>query len=406
MKNIFKFLFGKNRKYYEIDSFQITDADSQKNLLQFNRAEKDLNMEEWIQIPQNYSDNLQKYISLSGQIAGTGAQIGTIAALVPNGLYTATVNPALLMTYSNSTIGSSIVGINGQITGHAGFASAAGAVFAPILIFQAMSLITGHYYMNGISRQLTFIDKKLREIIELHHIERVAKIRYCRRIFKELSEKQIVNVEDMIQFQNAMTRIGVIHEEYSEQINRINIKEIKNIDANLFWTSDKIGEFLKNDDNCSYKLKIAVLTDELYHMGKIIELHLNTKMMDDPERRNLRVNELMNEIKEWNENNFYFNRSGGQQVEEYYQEAAKTLKNIYYNAVFHDDQADMLIKNNENRHRNFHSEICEPAKDNIHTLLNISKKLTESLASSKQILLSKKEGGISLYMKKIIDFTD
>ncbi len=399
MKNIFKFLSGKNRKVDKIDKFEIIDADSQKSLLQFNPADNNLNIGEWIQIPQRYSDKLDKYMSLSGQIIGTGAQVGTIAALVPNGLYTATVNPALLMTYSNSTIGSSIVGISGQITGHAGFASAVGAVFAPILIFQAMSLITGHYYMNGISRQLTFIDKKLRELIELYHLERVANIRYCRRIFRDLSEKEIVNIEDMIQFHNAMTRIGVIHEEYSEQINRININEIKNIE-NLFWTSDKIEGFLKNDDNYLYKLKIAVLTDELYHMGKIIELHLNTKMRDDPETRNLRVNELMNEIKDWNENNFYFNKSGSRQVEEYYQEAAKTLKNIYYNAVFHNEHADMLIRNNEDMCRNFHAEVCEPAKDNIHSLLNISKKMIENLESPKQILLCKKEDGIKLYMKR------
>ncbi len=379
--------------------FEIVDADSKTSLIQFNRSEQDFDLEEWIEVPRRYSDKMEKYLSVSGHAIGTGAQVGTISALVPNGLYAATASPAALMAYSNSTIGSAVMGSSG-IIGHAGFSSVAGAVFAPILIFQAMSLITGHYYMNGVSRQLAFIDKKLKEIIELHHLERVAKIRYCRRVFKELSGREIINIEDMIQFQNAMTQIGVIHEEYSEQINRVDINEIRNAEKS-FWTSDKIRQIANQmDENYDYKLKIAVLTDELYHIGKIVELHLNAKMRDDPETRNLRINELIQEIKGWNENHFYFNSERNRQAEHYYQEIIQTLKNIYYNAFFEGDQADILKRQYEDRYSKFQTEISDRSKDKAQSLLKISKNLIDNLESSKDMLLLKSDAGIKVFIKK------
>lgn len=394
--------FRKSGKKKKVDRFDLIDSQSDESLLRFERTDAVINFDEWYEIPQPYSDNWKKYISASfgGGLLGAGAQAGAVAALVPNGLYTATVNPALLMTYSNATIGSAVMGMSG-ISAHAGFKAIAGPIFAPILIFQALSLLTGQYYMNGIRKQLTFIDDRLREIIELYHIERVAKIRVCRRIFREFSERSVINIEDMIQFRSAMTDIGIIHEEYSEQLSRIDTDAIKNVEKS-FWTSDKIRELSHrvNRDNYDYKLKITVLTDELYHLGKIIELQLNSRMRDNPENRNLRIIELINEIKTWNKDKFYFNRVGDRKVDEYYREIVSTLKNIYYEACFHDEEADKLRKNYEEKYHALKSEISDPNSKNIMTLLEISKELIENLETPKEMLLSNGEEGMRLWIRK------
>ncbi len=400
MKNLFGFSRSKSQK--NANKFEIADPQSKNSLVQFERIDT-INYDEWLEIPPHYYPDWNKDITISfaGHAAGVAAQAGGIAALVPNGLYTATVHPSLLMSYANGTLGSSVMGANGIVT-HAGFTSAASAVFAPILIFQVLSLITGRYYMNGISRQLSVIDRKLREIIELYHVERLAKLRFYNKVFRELSVRKVINVEDMVQFQNAMAEIGVIHEEYAEQLDRSDGEGFRNITEH-FWTADRSRELSNkiNIDNYEYKLKIAILADELYHLGKIIELHLNSKMKDNRETRWLRVAELLEEIKGWNESNFYFNRIGDKKIEEYYQEIIATAKQIYYDAVFHDDDIDRIKRNYEEKYSNLQAEIGDRSREKADNLLQISKKIIHDLESPKQIIMAKQEdGGIKLLIKR------
>lgn len=110
----------------------------------------------------------RKLIPVSENIASTLTGAGVTAgmtALAGNGLFRATVNPSVLMTYTDGTI-SSIVTEGGKIVGHGGFQSVSpGSIFAPMLAFQLVSMITSQYYFNLLSKQLTDLSAAVNKII-------------------------------------------------------------------------------------------------------------------------------------------------------------------------------------------------------------------------------------------------
>ncbi len=132
----------------------------------------------------------------------------------------------------------------------------------------------------------------------------------------------------------------------------------------------------------------AVFTDELYHLGKIIELHLNSRMCDNSENRNLRIIELINEIKAWNKDNFYFNQIGDEKIDEYYCEIIKTLKNIYYGACFHEEEAERLRKSYEDAQNSNSFQRCYVVKiANPHLKKKERRKEREKEEVKKTLLL-------------------
>ncbi|AZR73217.1 hypothetical protein BBF96_07365 [Anoxybacter fermentans] len=174
-----------------------------------------INKEDWLEIPLNKEShdcwNNLFFKSLASQVVGLAANLG-VARFTLNGLYTATVNPASLIKYSNGTLGSIVRGQRGLFEAHAGFKPAGSAVLAPILMFQVMSIITGQYYLHGINKQLNIINEKLDELIRLNHVERSAKIKACIHVLRDLSKRKTANIEDMIQLKQAMFELKVIHE--------------------------------------------------------------------------------------------------------------------------------------------------------------------------------------------------
>jgi hypothetical protein len=113
-----------------------------------------------------------------GNAFSTTANVCTQSAIVANaanGLYRATASPALLMQYSDGTRGS-ILQIGGQIKGHAGFKPVGAEVFTPMIVFQLLSIVTGQYYMHGISKQLSAIQETLDQIIKDREDERQSKM--------------------------------------------------------------------------------------------------------------------------------------------------------------------------------------------------------------------------------------
>ncbi|AZR73216.1 hypothetical protein BBF96_07360 [Anoxybacter fermentans] len=109
-------------------------------------------------------------------------------------------------------------------------------------------------------------------------------------------------------------------------------------------TKSKIRE-LKNRikiDNFIYKIKIAILADELYHLGIFLELYLNSLMKDNLESRSARIIELIDELRNWNEDQFYFNRIGKQLFQDYYNKVLNTVEKIYEGAILNKEEAKKL----------------------------------------------------------------
>ena len=390
----------KRNKQVVIKKENLLFATDNEKFIEFIPLVKDINIDQWLEIPlQNINkEKLYSAVNLSSQILSGGLQTGVIGAAVKNGLYTATIDPSVLMNYSDGSIGSAVMGKAG-IMAHRGFVPAGGAIFAPIILFQIMSIVTGQYYLHGISKQLSGINTKLDKLISLFHTERSAKIRQIIKYFSELSKRKSINIEDIVQLKYLMFELGVIHEEYEELLETIDINKIKEADDN-FLTSTRINELTRTvqDADIDHKLKTAILTDELYHLSKIIELHLNSKIKDDLKSRSERVAELIDEIKAWTNNEFYFNRIGDIKLRDTYSAIIKTAKKISDEAWLHQEEAKDLENNYKNKLSDLKGFIDSNSK--ADTLLQFSKTLINSFETPQKVLLYINNNNIKLFLKK------
>ncbi|WP_271423594.1 hypothetical protein [Aequorivita sinensis] len=192
------------------------------------------------------SDNLFSQAASASGFAAT-------TAYSTNGLYLATVNVNSLMVYKNGAI-SSITTKGGQFGQHAGFVSANTSVFTPILAFQFASMITGQYYFNGLSKQLTSIHKSINELISLHHNERLAKLRYINFKISELNERSYFTTEDYILIDKLKYDLSTIRFEYllaaEQEINK-SLDKVNDVD-----NSDTI-EIISEETNSIERIKIS-----------------------------------------------------------------------------------------------------------------------------------------------------
>lgn len=204
--------------------------------------------ENWASL--NSSNQAENFLS---QAIGTSA-IASSAIYSTTGLYTATASINSLMTYGNGTLSS--ITMNGSKFGqHAGFVSANTAIFTPILAFQFASMITGQYYFNGLTKQLTSINESINNLISLHHNERLAKLRYINFKISELNKRSYFTTEDYITIDSLKYDLSTIRFEYlltaEQEINKCLDKVNK--EENL-----KTIQVISEDTNALERMKLSV----------------------------------------------------------------------------------------------------------------------------------------------------
>ncbi|MAL59706.1 MAG: hypothetical protein CMC14_06640 [Flavobacteriaceae bacterium] len=288
------------------------------------------------------------------QIAGT-TSVGSSVAYSANGLYSATANTSSLMTYGNGSL-SSITMNGSQFGSHAGFVSTNPAVFTPILAFQFTSMLTGQYYFKGLTKQLTSVQKGINELISLHHNERLAKLRYINTKTNELNNRNFFTTEDYIIVDRLKYDLSIIRFEYllsaqQEIINtfekgiiKVNKEEIvdiisedsnqvektiisiksnaKKISSFFSSTYKKIGidsslDYLKsktensnkkvkkladkvNDSKFFFYSEIALKSEQLYQLFKLLELKINLSDKNPSPNRIGKIEELYKSIIDFN----------------------------------------------------------------------------------------------------------
>lgn len=376
--------------------FKSTSGDSIK-LKRIDSKNIPVDPNSFIQLPTRSlpGDSIAVRSAVSRGIAAL-AQPAGIVSLNPNGLFTATANPAVLTKLADGTFSTMIHGPRG-IASHAGFNAASASVFAPIIVFQAMSMVTGQYYLNGITRQLKSIDKKVNKLIELHHATRLSKISYTIKMIDSLYKTSFPNIEDLVALRLMQNDIGVIHEEYVRQISNINLDDFKHLDET--FTKNRISELFEKvaDADFDFSLNMAITTDEILHMMKIVELVLNTRMGNNIENRARRVGEILNEVKEWDSDDFFRVRYGSKPIGDLYSLIIKRAKEIYEKAIINEDKAGDTIKYFEKQQ----SQLMENIGGKIN-VLEMGKALIEQFQEPVEILYYvDSEHGDKILVKKV-----
>jgi len=313
-----------------IQQFSLIAADNSELVLK--RISVDISLVEidkYVQVPTlgSIRDGMVAKSVLSS-VVGDATQLGSVAAANSNGLFTATVNPTLLTKFGNGTFSTMVHGSKG-IAQHAGYQAASASVFAPLIVFQAMSMVTGQYYLQGITKQLKSIDKKIERLVQLHHVERLAKIRHGVHLVNKLYRINHPNIEDMISLKMMQNEMGIIHEEYVHHLSTLDLDDLKN--SEKWTTSAKLEElFAKvNDASFDFNLNMAITTDEILHLMTIIEIVLNSRMSDHVENRAKRLGELLEEVSGWDSKEFYRARFGDTSVADFYSTAIEKAQEIY-----------------------------------------------------------------------------
>jgi hypothetical protein len=327
-------------------------------------------------------ENANFFSQLTG--AGMAASAVTYSA---QGLYQATVNPASLMTYKSGTLSS--ITLNGKSFGsHAGFVNANAAVFAPILIFQFASMITGQYYFNGMTKQLTAIQQGINQILQSYHNERIAKIKTYTEKLMEYEKSDFFTLEDFVNIDKMKMELGVIRYEYilaanqqlkeslfpektkestqnydyyndSSDAEKLKIESIKLLNeikkdiSSLYKKSgtetvmDGIGNFFENSKGKANKMiqkihnskfmfmvEASLQADKLYQYIHFIELKANLSYKNPDENRIGKINQLYKSIYAFNPNTHSVYNDVNKTVESLKEELSTLLNQYMDNSIF------------------------------------------------------------------------
>lgn len=261
------------------------------------------------------SNTLSSVVGASSNIA--------IASLATHGLYKATAPAEKLMSLNSGGYGSAVMG-SGKISSQAGFLPVGATVFTPLVLFQIASIVTGQYYMNGINKQLKSVESKLDELIKLFHIERQAKLIKSFKFISEFIQRKNFVLEDFVSVKAIIHEIANVREDYFLLVEDAYTK-IRS--SNKYESLSSLKEARKiNSDfektSLIFRLKNSLIADELYHLAKITEFHMNLCYKDSDINRINVINDQLDNMKNFETKNLCFYKT----VELYHEIKKDTLK--------------------------------------------------------------------------------
>ena len=278
----------------------------------------------------------------------------------------------------------------GRIASHAGFLPVSATVFAPIAIMQLMSMITGQYYMNGITKQLKSIEKKIDLLIKFHHTEKYARLLNARKILHMLCDVGNPSIEHLTQLKIIEIEIGAIYHEYLQYLEES--KEAHNKIADDWYFSSKKSFnrlfSIDNDSNFSFNLYIVSIADEIIHLIPIIEFMINVKINNNENSRYKQINELYNKISCLNKDDLFVYSTGNKMLEDYYNKFIEWAEKFLKETCFYENESKKRLEEMKDRKRKLYLDVNE----SIETL-NIKTKLVEHMTKPMEILYSIDEAG-------------
>ncbi|WP_417785489.1 hypothetical protein [Tenacibaculum sp.] len=343
-----------------------------------------------IPLTKHNQDNISGILS---SITGGAANVA-LTSSATYGLFKATANPETLMKLSSGGVGSAVVE-GGKISQQAGFIQVGSSIFTPMLVFQLTSIVTGQYYMNNITKQLNAVQEKLDELLQQFHIERQAKLIRSFQFLKEYLNKTNFVLEDFVLIKSIMSDVTDIREEYFLMLESSFESIRKNnrySSLNSLKEAKKIAlEFEKK--GFLFKMKTSLIADELYHLAKVTEFHMNLCFKDpDINRINLIADKLKN-ISNVSYSNISFTKTS---------EMYSTIKEdtIYWleysknESWFNSSEISEISNGIQNQFNEFEKE----KKEKLNSIINIYQNVKEPFLKEKQIFIDNRNGNPQLYL--------
>lgn len=201
-----------------------------------------------------------------------------------------------LMRYRNGMLGTPLIGDNGKITAHAGLVPIDNISLTPLMIFSAMSAITGQYFMAKIDEGLESLTKNVKEIIDVIYDEKesdnFATYNFCEYV---KSNMQLILGNEALKL-STLTNLQATNNKmcanilfYSKSIDR-KIESITNVTKKLKLTGNRLSEMEELSTTVFGLITQQHLSFELFCIGKVYEIQV-AEIYDESYYKNL-ISEL------------------------------------------------------------------------------------------------------------------
>lgn len=186
-----------------------------------------------------------------------------------------------LMKYKNGMLGTPFIGENGKIAGHAGLVPLdASKVLTPVMIFSAISAVTGQYFMARIDKSLSVISKDVKEIIELIYDEKESDMyaiydyyEYIKDNMTTIVENESLRISVLSNLQLNSNKMNSNVKFYNKSIQR-KISDLNKVNGDSIFTSkrlDKVQELNSEIENLMHQQSLCY---ELFCVGKMLEVKI------------------------------------------------------------------------------------------------------------------------------------
>ncbi|PPV15428.1 hypothetical protein [Clostridium butyricum] len=293
-------------------------------------------------------------LPLVANIAQSKAMEGAYKIVLPEG----TVGK--LMKYKNGMMGTPFIGENGKVAGHAGLVPLdASKVLTPLMVFSAISAVTGQYFMARIDKSLSIISKDVKEIIELIYDEKESDMysiydyyEYIKDNMATIIENESLKISILSNIQLNNNKMNSNIKFYTKSIHR-KINDLTTATDESIFTSKRLDRVQELNHEIEKLMNQQSLCYELFCVGKMLELKVAEIYNKEYQDNIIKDFEKLGEEIEVNIDNLMFG-------------CKKVLTEIKDGAVLNESKVlDKMLESNEE-----YKERKETLNNNVSNLIN------------------------------------
>lgn len=186
-----------------------------------------------------------------------------------------------LMQYKNGLLGTPLIGANGKITSHAGLEKIQRISMNPVLIFTAMSLLTGQYFMAEINKSLKGISKNLEDIKRMILDDKISRNFAIYDFYQDISSNMEIILEHddlrisyLSNVQNTFLDLRQNITFFEKRINQ-DVDDLQNNFKGGNTTKERIKSLDKEVEKIQEFIEQRFMCSLLYMQGKVLEIQLS-----------------------------------------------------------------------------------------------------------------------------------
>lgn len=191
-----------------------------------------------------------------------------------SGLLQCNIDPTILAETKDGFLRGYVIGSNGKFVKQAKFSQVdIPELSAPLIGFQVISFITGQYYQHKITEQLSDLNNKITQILELAIADDQGTITSIFDTLKRYSQMECYQIEDYVLAENNLQSLDKLRKKYKKMANDIDIQ----VGMSQFFNFNEASSWIKKLSESNYfrYLEIALWSEYLFFVNKVILIKMN-----------------------------------------------------------------------------------------------------------------------------------